>query len=162
MEIKDLPESVTFNLDEDSGISYPVSGNFETAYQLELMCFGKKFYSRTWPLRQALMQAFTAMSEKLENMVTDDQKKASQGEDKPMSGEELQTACMIGGFNSEQALVDFKNAIVANDLIKIDDGVFLKKQRWENNVDSYTQEQIMFEYLANFIQPCVLTGKSKN
>lgn len=156
MKLKDLPESVTFSLDEESGIKYPKKGDFETTYELTLLCFSKKTYVKTWPLRQRLLQVFISIAEKIETL--GDRATDTGDESTQMNGEDLENACMIGGFDAQAALEEFKQAIIGNDLILLDGDTPMNKQRW-SMVDSFTQEAIMFEYLANFIQPCVTTGK---
>lgn len=161
MKIKDLPESVPFFLEEEDGIKYPVKGDFETSYELTLLCFSKKTFAQTWPLRQRLMQAFTSLTGSLGQVAEDaDKPEEEKQDDSKMDGEDLMNACMIGNFDAQLALEEFKQAIVANNLIKLDDENFLNKHRWAQ-IDEMTQEQIMFEYMANFIQPCVLTEKVK-
>lgn len=158
MNIKDLPESVRVMLDADSGIKFSKNGDFETTYEIELVCFSKKIYAQTWPLRQRLMQVFTGLVGKLDTMAeqaTSEEKPADS--DGFMNAEDLENACMIGGFDAQAALEEFKTAIVGNGLIKLDSDTAMNKNRWQT-VDSFTQEMIMFEYLANFIQRCVLTG----
>lgn len=159
MNIKDLPEFVTVNLSEESGVKYPKNGDFETAYQVDLLCFNKKIYTQTWPLRTRLMQVFTkGLLGELSSLAENAEKKE---EDSQMTGEDLMNACLIGGFDAMAALEEFKQAIVGNGLIKLDEDVSLSKQRW-NDLDGDVQETILFEYLANFIQPCVLTGTAKS
>lgn len=163
MQLKDLPESVTFALDSDSGIKYPKNGDFEITYEIELICFNKKSYAKTWPLRQRLMQVFTGLVGKVENLADAAPQTAEAPADESgyMGADDLKTACMIGGFDAESALEEFKNAIVGSDLIKLDSDTVMNKNRWAT-VDSFTQESIMFEYLANFIQPSVLIQKAAN
>lgn len=160
MNIKDLPDSIPFYLDQDSGVEYPKNGDFETTHELELVCFNKKIYSQTWALRSRLMQVFTGLTGALGDLAQQAEPKEEKDES-PMDGEDLMNACLIGGFDAPSALEEFKQIIVANDLIKLDENTALNKQRW-GMMDSYVQEEIMFEYLANFIQPCVLTGKQKS
>lgn len=156
MNIKDLPVSVTVSLDEDSGVDYPVNGDFETSFELELLCFGKKNYLKTWPLRQRMMAVTGDLASKIGSLVKDvqDQKDEAE-EEKAMSADELSQMCMFGGFDLICAMEEFKQLAVAGNLIKIDENVFMNKARWEK-VDDVTKEKIFFTYMANFIQPCVL------
>lgn len=156
MNLKDLPVSVTFSLDEDSGVDYPVNGDFETSFELELLCFGKKNYLKTWPLRQRMMDVIGDLVSKLDSLSNRNQESKEEAEENiTMNADELRAMCMFGGFDLICAMEEFKQLVIAGNLIKIDDNVFMNKARWEK-VDDVTKEQIFFTYMANFIQPCVL------
>lgn len=157
MKIKDLPESITVNLDEENGIQYPKDGEFETTFQVELLCFNKKQFLKTWPLRQRVMAMIAHMGKNLDGMIDESQREAAkQEEETTLDAETMQQMCLMGGFDAIAAMEEFKQFAVSGNLIKLDDNIFLNKQRWEDGVDDEVKEALLFAYLANFIQPCVL------
>lgn len=158
-KIQDLPSSVTVTLEEDQSIRYPKKGDFEECFELELLCFNKKSYLKTWPLRQRVMQANTDLMPKLSAFVNSDMKQEAAKEESA-EGESLDvdgfiTAMMMAGFDAISAMEEFKQLACTEDLLKLDDDIYMNKERW-SNVDDDVKELVMFTYLLNFIQPCVL------
>lgn len=159
MKIQDLPESVTVTLDEDQAVQYPINGDFEQSYELELLCFSKKNYLKTWPLRQRMMDVSSTMAAKFQELMPDmidsnDEQDTEQSKQMP-TADEMRSMCMMGGFDAVAAMEEFKQFAIAGKLIKIDEDVFMNKERWEQ-LDDELKEEVLFTYLANFIQPCVV------
>ena len=157
-QIKDLPASVTVILDEDSGIEYPANGEFETSFEVELICFSKKSYLKTWPLRQRIMKATTQLMSDYKDLIdsADDASPNAKGEeDESVDVDTMKQMLLMCGFDAVAAMEEFKHLAVAGGLIKVTENVVMCKNRW-TKVDDVTKELLLFTYLATFISPCVV------
>lgn len=159
-KIQDLPTDVSVNLEEGQGVQYPKNGDFEACFSLKLLCFNKKNYLKTWPLRQRIMQANTESMTKLAGLFDEEtrqkaEEQAEQQTDEPVDVDSFKMMMMMSGFDAQAAMEEFKQFAVAGSLIELDDGIFMNKERWAQ-VDDDVKETVLFTYLANFIQPCVL------
>lgn len=149
MNIKDLPEYIDVNL-KDEGISYPDNGEMVEAYAVRLYCFGYKHYLQTWPLRQRVIKANVKLITLFKDIQKDDNDEPGE-----TTAEQFGQMMLMGGFDLASALEEFKQLAVAHKLIELDDNVHLSKERWLHCSD-VVKEQLIFEYLAAFIQPCVM------
>lgn len=149
--LKDLPSSVTVILDEESAIDYPVDGTFEKTFQVELICHNRKNYTKTWKLRQRVMQANLDLIKLVDGMEMPNNETQTEEE---VDVDAFKQMLLMGGFDAEAAMEEFKNFAVAEGLIMITEDFKMDKNRW-STVDDYAKEKILFTYLANFIQPCV-------
>ena len=153
-QIKDLPPSVMMKLDDDGGIEYPVDGDYVVSYEIELVCFSRKTFLKTWPLRQRVMRATTTLINDFADVFNDNAQPA-EVEDGPVDVNAFKNMLLMCGFDGVAAMEEFKQFAVAGGLIKVTEDVTMCKARWAQ-VDDVTKEQILFTYLANFIQPCVV------
>lgn len=153
--LKELPSSITVTLDEDGGISYPVAGEFETSFEVELVCFNRKTFLQTWPLRQRVMLANTQLMTSFKDLFESADGPSEEASDEPIDIESFKRMLLMGGFDARAAMEEFKQAIVASGLIKITESLAICKNRWQQ-VDDVAKETILFTYLATFIQPCVV------
>lgn len=149
MNIRDLPEHIDITL-ADEGILYPDNGEMVETYSIRLKCFGYKHYLQTWGLRQRVIKA----NINLISLFKDVPKETVDGSDET-TPEQFKQMMLMGEFDLTAALEEFKQLAVSHRLIELDEGVHLTKERWTHCSD-VIKEQIIFAYLAAFIQPCVM------
>ena len=157
-QIKDMPSSVLVTLDEESGVKYPVSGDFEISYEIELICFDRKSYLKTWPLRQRVMRANTQLMNDFENLFKGSEKAAAEEPEQEQDEVDVNAfkqMLLMCGFDAVAAMEEFKQFAIVGGFVKVTESITMNKERWAQ-VDEYTKEQILFTYLAHFIQPCVV------
>lgn len=156
INLKDLPESIVINLDEEMAVKYAGNdGDMAEAYELELICFGRNQFNQTWPLRQRLTLAMAKMAANLSGFNKGSEEVEETEENQTaLTVSDIRNACIMGEFDLMAGLEEFKQFACSGKLIKIDDDLYMNKARWEK-VDDIAKEEIFFTYLANFIGPCV-------
>ena len=151
MNLKDLPEWINVVLPEDEGISYPYEGECATTFEVNMYCFSAKQYLQTWPLRQRVMQAFATLTNQFKDLATEE----AEEEGSKIDANQFKQMMLMSSFDLMAALEEFKQIAVVGKLIFLDDAIHLNKERW-NMLPDTTKETLCFEYLAAFIQPCVI------
>ena len=144
-----MPPYIDVPLDTE-GIAYPVNGEMVEAYGVRMFCFGAKHYLQTWELRQRVVKANVNLVSLYRDIEHDTKEEISE-----ISGEQFGQMMLMGGFELNCALEEFKQLVVGNRLIELDEEVYLTKERWQQCSD-VVKEKLIFAYLAVFIQPCVM------
>lgn len=159
MEITDLPDYIDVTLTDREAISYPSGGELTKTFQLRCYCFSAKLFNATWPLRNLVMKANLDVVSSMKNLVDAPVAEVAQDEDDVQKtildhNQFRQMMMMSSSFDLVAAMETFKNIIVANKLVELDEGVHLTRERFDL-VDGVAKEKLLFAYLAAFIQPCV-------
>lgn len=152
MNINDLPDHITVMLLPHDGIAYPLDGEMQTTYEVTMYCFTAKQYLKTWPLRQRIMQSFAKITTDFADLGSSE---TAEDDADGISALQFKQMMLMSNFDLPSAIEDFKQLAVGGKLVFLDDAIHLTKERW-NNLPDTTKETLCFEYLAAFIQPCVI------
>jgi hypothetical protein len=148
----------------DQKVQFHGNGGLEQTSKIELVCFSKKQYRKTYPIQQGIAQAFVELSAKREELQSafrqrredvvakpEDAKKKAEKEDDadPMKDPAFIELIMTMSTVDIEPLMEIFDNLALAGCVKIEGNTIQPFQLDE--LDPKTQDQLFFGYLANFI-----------